>query len=70
MDDFIQRKDRRVQADAAKSVSFEEWESNQESGDGSFGKSKKQAPPPQVLGANLLKICASSFVTLTNTNLG
>jgi len=54
MDDFIQRKGieefRRI---LVKSVSFEEWESNQESGDGSFGKSKKQAPPPQVLGAEL-----------------
>jgi len=54
MDDFIQRKGieefRRM---LTKSVSFEEWESNQESGEGSFGKSKKQAPPPQVLGAEL-----------------
>jgi putative DNA primase/helicase len=54
MDDFIQKKGieefRRM---LVKSVSFEEWESNQESGDGSFGKSKKQAPPPQVLGAEL-----------------
>jgi putative DNA primase/helicase len=54
MDDFIQRKGieefRRM---LVKSVSFEEWESNLESGDGSEGKSKKQAPPPQVLGAEL-----------------
>jgi putative DNA primase/helicase len=54
MDDFIQKKGieefRRM---LVKSVSFEDWESNQESGEGSFGKSKKQAPPPQVLGAEL-----------------
>ena len=54
MDDFIQKKGieefRRM---LVKSVSFEDWESNQESEDGSFGKSKKSAPPPQVLGAEL-----------------
>jgi putative DNA primase/helicase len=54
MDDFIQKKGiKEFRRMLVKSVSFEEWESNQESGDGSFGKSKKQAPPPQVLGAEL-----------------
>jgi putative DNA primase/helicase len=54
MDDFIQKKGieefRRM---LVKSVSFEDCQSNLESGDGSEGKSKKQAPPPQVLGAEL-----------------
>ena len=54
MDDFIQKRGiEEFRQILAKSVSFEEWESNQESGDGSFGKSKKQAPPPQLLGAEL-----------------
>jgi putative DNA primase/helicase len=54
MDDFIEKRGiEEFRQILAKSVSFEEWESNQESGDESFAKSKKSAPPPQVLGAEL-----------------
>ena len=54
MDDFIQKNGiEEFRQMLAKSVTFEDWESNQESGDGSFGKSKKSALPPQVLGAEL-----------------
>ncbi|MEG3922220.1 DUF3854 domain-containing protein [Microcoleus sp. T3_A4] len=54
MDDFIQRRGiEEFRQILAKSVSFEEWERNLEGGDDSEGKRKKEAPPPQVLGAEL-----------------